>query len=300
MGTDVLIVTKDGLDAASLAEAGTVFLRLEARLSRFLPDSELSRLNRSGGAPVPVSAETFEVLSLALEMNGRTGGLFEPAILDALEAAGYDRSFELVRTLPGPAWETHGGTRSITEISLDDAHSTVMVPGGLRLDLGGIGKGFAVDRASVVLSRARDFLVDAGGDIRASGHGVDGDGWLVAIAAPPPNPGDIAWLRLYDEALATSTTAVRCWEQNGHRRNHLIDPRTREPVENGVTSASVIAPSAVEAEIFAKVALILGQEKGIDFLDRQGVAGILLLEDGGLLASTTWNQRQDLILEPHQ
>jgi thiamine biosynthesis lipoprotein len=299
MGTDVLIVTRDRLDAASLAESGAVFLRLEARLSRFLPESELSRLNRSGGVPVPVSAETFEVLSLALEMNRRTGGLFEPAVLEALEAAGYDRSFELVRVAPGGG-KGSGAARSISEINLDRRRSSVKAPRGLRLDLGGIGKGFAVDRASAVLSPARDFLVDAGGDIYASGDGKDGKGWLVAISGPPPSPADIALLRLHDEALATSTTAVRCWEQDGRRRNHLIDPRTREPVESGVVSASVIAPTTVEAEVFAKVALILGPEAGINFLEQQGAAGLLLLEDGGLRASTTWNQRQGIVLEPRR
>jgi thiamine biosynthesis lipoprotein len=293
MGTDVLLIARHGGETVSLDDAADVFPRLETRMSRFLPDSELSMLNRSAGSRVDVSAELFEVLELALEMNRRTGGLFEPGVLGALEAAGYDRSFEFVKGVSRPdVISEPPQPRSISEIELDPARRRVVMPFGVRLDLGGIGKGFAVDSAARVLAPIGNFLVDAGGDIFASGDGAGGDGWQVAISGPPPASIDIAFLRLRDEALATSTTAVRRWRQDGRWRNHLIDPRTGRPTESDAVSASVIAPTTLEAEVLAKVALLLGRDGGISFLEREARAGLLVLDDGALACSTMWNQRQ--------
>jgi thiamine biosynthesis lipoprotein len=293
MNTDVLLLVRDPERAGLLAEAADVFVRLEERLSRFRTDSELSALNRRAGSRTRVSPELFEVLELAAEMQRRTGGLFEPGILGALEAAGYDRSFERVaaESSEGPA--AAGPRRSIAEMTLHRESTSVTTPAGLRLDLGGIGKGYAVDRAARVLAPTGDFLIDAGGDVRACGDGPDGDGWPVAVAGPARGSEDVALLRLRDEALATSTTAVRRWRRGARWLNHLIDPRTGEPADGGVVSASVLAPTTVEAEVLAKAALLMGPREGVRFLEARGRAGLVVLDDGTLLVSGTWNQRQE-------
>ncbi len=293
MNTDILLIARDAAETGLLADAADVFPRLEARLSRFRPDSELRALNSRPGSATPVSAELFEVLELALNMHWRTGGLFEPGILGALEVAGYDRSFEQIETIAEAPATSSALRRSIAEMRLDRESMTVNMPAGLRLDLGGIGKGYAVDRAAQVLLPGGDFLIDAGGDVLALGGGPDGDGWLVAVAGPPPLCEELAVVRVRDEALATSTTAVRRWQRSGHWRNHLIDPRTGEPTESGVVSVSVMAPTTVEAEVLAKAALLLGPDKGVHFLEAQDRAGLLVLDDGALMASKMWNQRQD-------
>ena len=134
--------------------------------------------------------------------------------------------------------------------------------------------------AAEVLAPARDFLVNAGGDIYASGRGPDGDGWLVAIAGPLDPAVGIAQVWLRDEALATSTVAVRRWRRGGRWQNHLIDPRTGAPVDNGIVSVSVIARTAVEADVFAKTALLLGPHEGRRFLESRRLPGLFALSDG--------------------
>src|SRR6185295_4471706 len=170
--------------------------------SRFLPDSELSRLNVRCGRETRISEVLFEVLYQAKHLNRITGGAFEPAMLSELEAAGYDRSFELIER---DSAETPPAARpescSISQLRMDARKRTVCAPAGLRIDLGGIGKGFTVDAAVRVLAPARDFVINAGGDLYASGAGPDGDGWLVNITDPTGATSGISQVRLYDQAL---------------------------------------------------------------------------------------------------
>jgi thiamine biosynthesis lipoprotein len=291
MNTDIRIIVRDPAHVDLLSRAADLFPALEQRLSRFLPGSELSALNRRAGVRTPVSSELFEVLELAADMHDCTRGLFEPAVLGPLESAGYDRSFEEIEATAEAPVPAGGPRRSITEATLDPTDLSVTLPSGLRLDLGGIGKGYAVDRAARLLTPAGDLLVDAGGDIFASGDGPDGEGWLVAVAGQPRESNDLALVRLHDEALATSTTALRRWQRAGRWHNHLIDPRTGESVDNGVISASVLAPAAAEAEVLAKAALLLGPFEGVRLLEAHGRAGVLVLDDGRLLSSAMWDGR---------
>ncbi|MEX1253761.1 MAG: FAD:protein FMN transferase [Dehalococcoidia bacterium] len=280
MNTDVTLFTGDWPGPELLQAAEAVFHEIEARFSRFRPDSELSRLNARAGEEVAVSPELFRLLKLSERYHEISGGLFEPAVLPSLEAAGYDRSFEQVpaSAAGGPSLgPTIRG--SIADACLDAEHSTVRVPAGLRIDLGGIGKGWAVDEAARALTPAVHYLVDAGGDIFASGYGPDGEGWLVGVSDPQRAGEDLTTVRLHNQALATSTVARRRWQREGRWLHHLIDPRTGEPVENDVISVSVVAPSAVQADVFAKVALLLGREAGERFLSDQGAGGLFVLGD---------------------
>jgi len=290
MNTDVQLYLRDSEDVTALAAAEELFHSLEARLSRFRPDSELCRLNARAGQETLVSEILFDVLERAQEMHRVTGGLFEPAILPDLETAGYDRSFEQVeRSGDG---DVAGGDneerRSISQLRMNPLRLTVTAPPGLRIDLGGIGKGYAVDEAACLLGPMRDFAVNAGGDMFASGDGPDGDGWLVAVTDPMNEGVNLSLLRLHDEALATSTTAVRRWKRGGRLLHHLIDPRTRGPSRSGVLSVSVVAKTAVEADVFAKTALLLGPAEGPRFLERQGTPGFLVLDDGSGVCTSGW------------
>lgn len=289
MNTDVLLLARDVAWIPLLVRAEEVFHDVEARFSRFLPDSELSLLNAASGSRTTVSREMLDLLSRAIELNAITGGVFDPAVLPQLEAAGYDRSFEQVpRELAGDAAGMAPARHTISEAKLDPQKRTVTTPAGLRIDLGGIGKGYSVDLAAAVLAPARDFLVDAGGDIFASGRAPDADGWIVGVADPQQPERDVAVLCLSDVALATSTTAVRRWRRGGKWQNHLIDPRTGSPAQTGVVSVSVIANSTVEAEVFAKTALILGFEEGSRFLNARRAPGLFLMEDGQSCPTHDW------------
>jgi thiamine biosynthesis lipoprotein len=237
MGTEVECQLDGPVDACHAVEHE--FARLEALLSRFRPGSQLSRLNRLGS--LAAGPDLLEVVRLALDARARTDGLFDPTVHDAVVAAGYDRSFELLTCdgIAGPARPCGGA------VELDGR--TIRLAPGVRLDLGGIAKGYAVDRAVSLLARSGACLVNAGGDLAVSG-GL----WPVAV-----EHADLT-LELRGGALATSGRDRRRWTRGGEERHHLIDPRSGFPADGNLVCATVYAPTAVEAEVLAKVAFLTG------------------------------------------
>lgn len=288
MNTEIEIYARDAGQAGLLGRAEAYFRDFERRFGRFIAASEVCAFNARPSGSFAVSDEMAALLTRAIELHRVTGGIFEPAILPDLEAAGYDRSFERLapagearRALPAPA--------SIASVRIEGGRA--FAPDGLRIDLGGIGKGWAVDAAIAILAPARDVLVNAGGDMYAAGRSEWEEGWYASVADPFAPERDLSVLWLRDAALATSTTAVRRWEQDGVPMHHLIDPRTRAPSRSGVASASVVAARTVDADVFAKTALILGRDDGIAFLDRQGTPGFLVLDDGSIAMTAGWPGR---------
>jgi thiamine biosynthesis lipoprotein len=289
MNTDVRLYLLDPENVEYFAPAEQVFHSMEARLSRFRPDSEICRWNSRSEDAAPVSDLMLDVAERSLDMHRMTGGVFDPAVLPDLERAGYDRSFEQVaRVGDVPPGESARRVFSISQVRVDRQRRILSAPVGLRIDLGGIGKGYTVDAVAAVIDPARDFVVNAGGDIFASGNGPDGDGWLVAVTKPQNFDVNVSLLRLHDEALATSTTAVRRWQRGGRLLHHLIDPRTRQPAESGVLSVTVVAPTAVQADVFAKTALLLGPADGPRFLEREGTPGFFIMESGCPIWTSGW------------
>jgi len=262
MGTDVHLVVVDG--GSDLLEGARARIEdLELRWSRFLPDTELDRLNRAAGTgtPTALSAVTFDLVTSAIRAWRETDGLFDPTILPALVAAGYDRSFDQG---PGPTSETPAKPRvTCDDIVIDHDALTVTLPEECALDLGGIGKGRAVDLVAEELLGAAGpagACVNLGGDLRVFGNAPDGaPGWAVGIEQPEDKEAVMLVVGLADGALATSSTTHRRWRTAaGDQRHHLIDPRTREPAVTTVQSVSVISSSAMTAEVHAKASLIAG------------------------------------------
>lgn len=298
MGTDAgLWVWNDNEQRArnAFASIEKLFARAEARLSRFLADSELSRLNRSAGQPFQASAMLYGLVEDALAWRGRTGGIFDPTILNALVAYGYDRPFAAMqagslRQDESPEGQTAGGHLPVyasgagpAEIEMG-ANRMIRLPAGVGIDLGGIAKGWTVQQAAHRLGMWGPCLVDAGGDIACTGAPPAGP-WVVSVADPQQPDGDIGVLTLNNEAVATSSRTGRKWLRQGEPAHHLIDPRTGAPADTGILSVTVIAPRLPDAEIHAKVALILGERPGLAYLsDLPGVAAILVTDDGRQLA----------------
>jgi thiamine biosynthesis lipoprotein len=217
--------------AARLAQAEAAVHDAEARLSRFRPGSVLARLNVDRAARDPLLAEAVR---RALTLRSLTGGAFDPAIGAAVIAAGYDRSFG---ALP-PVVQPGAGGEERPTVEVDGDRVALHGPG--VLDLGGIGKGLAVDRAAAVLGP--DFLVDGGGDVRCGGRPR-----VVGV------PGGRA-VRLVDGAVATSSTRKRRWRTPDGAAHHVIDPRTSAP-SAGPTDAVVVAPDAATADALATALL---------------------------------------------
>jgi FAD:protein FMN transferase len=267
MGTTVELLldrTPDSESRLALADAEDEFERLEAALSRFRPDSELSELNRAGA--LKAGPELLEVTTLALEAREQTRGRFDPTVHDALVAAGYDRSFEQVaRDGPTRAAPAACGGDVLVE------GETIRLENGTRLDLGGIGKGYAVERAAELLSTAGPCLVNAGGDLAARGAS-----WPIGVETAD----DVLTVALEDGAMATSGRDRRRWRRGGIEHHHIIDPSTGRPAASDLVRATVVAPTAVEAEVLAKVLFVAGERGALDTARNGEIAAVLVTADG--------------------
>jgi thiamine biosynthesis lipoprotein len=269
MGTEMELV----LDAPARSEAfGAItaaeseLRRLERLLSRFDPGSELSQLNRDRATRV--GPELLELVELALSARERTGGRFDPTVHDALVAAGYDRSFqELSARSPS---ELPSPVRCAGRIRIDRETSAIELERGVHLDLGGIAKGYAADRAAATLAAVGPCLVDAGGDIAVFGRpwpiGVEtGDGTLT--------------LELDRGAVATSGRDRRRWTHGGEEQHHLIDPATGRPAAVDLLRVTVVAGTAVEAEVTAKALFLAGADAAVSEANRRGIPALLVTCD---------------------
>jgi thiamine biosynthesis lipoprotein len=239
MGTEVEALV-DGDAGALFGAVETEFERVEALLSRFRPDSELSRLN--GAGEIEGGPDLLAVTRLALAARDRSGGRFDPTVHDALVAAGYDRSFELLRD----GERRTGGASCGGAVEIEGAR--IALGRGVHLDFGGIAKGYTVDRAVSILAAAGPCLVNAGGDLA-----VRGGAWPVAVE------GTGLVLELGSGALATSGSDRRRWRRGGEECHHLIDPATGRPADTDLLHVTVVAPTAVEAEVLAKIAFLGGE-----------------------------------------
>lgn len=303
MGSDCHLIVC-GPDAALLAAAARRRIeQLEGCWSRFLPTSELSRLNAAAGGWVPVGLDTRRLLLHAIEAWRLTAGRFDPTILPALRRAGYTASFEPGAMPIGTAADMPDGTewggpvRPVSLIgpgAIELAGDAVRLPVGMALDAGGIGKGLAADLVceETMAAGARSVCVNLGGDLRVAGPGpggagdagagagAAGTGWTVAVehelrAAP------LCLLGLAGGAVATSTTLRRRWRgADGALRHHLIDPFTGAPSTSDLELVSVVGGAAWLAEVLAKAVLLRGSATAFDILppgvqalavDRRGV-----------------------------
>jgi len=285
MGTEIhVLVRVEDLPRASAVRM--LFAEWELALSRFIPESDLSRLNARAGSPVVVGELLFGVVREALDAAVATDGAFDPTLLTQQRWSGYDRSFELLpgtvrpaggAPVPGGAWR---------RVELDARARIVRLPSGCGLDLGGIAKGMAVDAALALLSEAgvHDGLVGAGGDLAVQGLPPGERAWHVLVG----NDGEEV-VALERGALATSGVARRAWRQGDRARHHIVDPATGESVENGLHEVTVAAATCVQAEVAATAVFVLGPERGARFLREHGLAGRLTGTDGAVLRVGAWS-----------
>ncbi len=268
-GVEALLDAPPGLDAVlGLASVEREFRRLEALLTRFDGGSELSRLNAAG--TLEAGDDLLAVVELALAAREQTNGRFDPTVHDALVAAGYDRTFELLvggSPFAEPPPRTAGGVRVRgRRIELDP---------GVRLDLGGIGKGYAVDRAVAFLAPLGPCLVNAGGDLAVAGI-PEGGVWPVGVETPS---GPLT-LGLASGALATSGSDKRRWRAGDGEQHHLIDPATGRPSASDLLRVTVTAATAVEAEVLAKALFLAGEAAAAAEADALGAPALLVTTDG--------------------
>lgn len=273
METDILLriaspnESKESM-SKSLEDAFRMIRQFADQYSRFITDNELWRFNQSAGGAV--SAELFDLLSRAKQHYEKTAGRFDPSILPALEQEGYVGAY---------SGETDTSSVSFDDLILDASLRSAEKPVGLKVDFGGFGKGYIVDRVAEKLGqRYQHVLVDAGGDIAVRGSDVGrGEvGWIIGVEHPIGRDTDLCLLRLSDEAIATSGKNRRVWQSTKGEKHHLIDPLTRQSSRSDLLSVTIIAPSAEAADVEAKTLFLMGGTVGRKSAQERSIPAIFL------------------------
>jgi len=286
MGTQIEILIPKNQENSSATRdfeeiSGQVFeefFRIEKIFSRFDPSSELSELNKK--KHLQVSPEFFEQMEYALHLSEISQGIFNPLI--SLSALGYASDFEEKK---------FSSSQKIEEIFLDwkkisceRKTQAITLPENANLDLGGTIKGYAVDRAKKIIEQYyQNFLINAGGDIFASGKFSPTEKWSIAVANPEHPDNDtknIFWIELENQALATSGSYKRHWEISGKTTpeifHHLVSGKTNANIpltKNPLQSVTITANTCQKADSFATICFLLGEEAGREFCVENDVMG---------------------------
>jgi thiamine biosynthesis lipoprotein len=267
--------------AASIRRARGRLLEWHVQFSRFEAESELSRLNRDPRSTVPISPMLRRIIDAGVAAATRTGGLVDPTLVDEIERAGYvddlaaltpirESPVGTVRRAAGP----HPGGRW-REFHTDRRAGTVTRPPGIQFDTGGIAKGVFADELSASLAGHDAFVVDCGGDLRLGGC------YAPAREVQVASPFEDAILHTFtirSGGVATSGIGKRSWiDPDGRLAHHLLDPATGRPAFTGVVQATALAPTATEAEVLSKLAVLRGPEHAGEVLVH---GGLIVLDDG--------------------
>ena len=288
MNSAILLAADGAADAVArgFVQARAFVEASEARLTRFSETSELAQLNRSGGTWFHASEELLAVVEEARACFDQTRHLFDPTILDALEDAGYDRSMDDIRAhgVASQRPTTLRVTHNFGAIQFDAAARAIWMPHGMRLDLGGIAKGWIAEQGARRLADFADACaVDAGGDMFLMGLPEGETAWQVALEDPRDEEAVLGILRVGPGAVATSSVTKRRWQQGDRVRHHLIDPRRGEPAETDWLSVTVVAPHTAIAEVFAKSLLIAGSHEAAEIAGLRDDIAFVAVDAAGKL-----------------
>lgn len=293
MGTSYALTLAGRTSSAGLLEdlhrgVAAELHRIEALMSTYRPDSEVSRFNAARGeAWLAVSPETARVVADAIDIGRRSGGAFDITVGTLVGLWGFGPGGQPGR-VPGDdditAARLHVGLDAL-EVRLDPPAIRKHDP-LRRIDLAGVAKGFGVDRAAAVLDArgVEDYLLEVGGEIRARGRNALGSPWRVGIEAPAVESRAIhRVLPLANLAVATSGDYRIFFDHQGRRYSHIIDPRTGRPVCHGVTSVTVVHPSCMHADAWATALTVLGPHEGLAVARREKLAALMLVQNAGAL-----------------
>ena len=288
--TAVVAVTDPSALGDARARLALQLAAVDRACSRFRPDSELTRVNVRAGSFVEIGELLFRALRVALEAARMSDGLVDPTLGANMRAAGYDRTFALVRArdrwhlsrpAPRAAW---------TQIELDDDRRAVRVPAGTELDLGATAKALAADDAAraIYTETGAGALVSLGGDISVDGPPPAG-GWAVLIADDHAAPltSDGPTVAVSAGGLATSGTSVRRWPTDAGDAHHILDPRTGAPARTIWRTVTVAAASCVDANVAATTAIVLGED-ALAWLGERGLPSRAVHLNGSVHVAGGW------------
>jgi thiamine biosynthesis lipoprotein len=284
MGTAVRVELWHEDPAAGQAAASAVMAemhRIDYLMSPFKPESELSRINREAAQkPVPISREMYNLISRSIEFSRLSGGAFDITFSSVGYLYDYRKHIkptdeEIAKALPGINYR---------HLQLDPKQGTIQFArAGVRIDLGGIAKGYAVDNSIAILKQRgiAHAIVTAGGDSRLLGD-RRGRPWMVGIRDPRRKDGMAALLPLADAAISTSGDYERYFEVDGIRHHHIINPRTGKSA-TGVHSVTIIGPDGVTTEGLTKSVFIMGVGPGMKLVESLPGIEAVIIDDAGTL-----------------
>jgi thiamine biosynthesis lipoprotein len=287
MGTEVHFVayTTPSLDESTIrgamARAHAEIVRVESMMTSWRDTSDIGRINVGAGTPVGVSEETISVLQKSRWAGDLSGGVFDITFHALGDLWKFGDAAEANPKLPDA--KTVREKRKLVDyrkVKIDEAAHTVTIGQGMRIDLGGIAKGYAVDRAAAVLKSAglSDFLAQAGGDLYGAGRKPDGSPWVSGIQDPRADQGAyFAIIELTDHAFSTAGDYARAFLLGGKRYHHIIDPRTGYPA-TACRSVTIWAGDAFTADAIDDAVFILGPEKGLPLVEAQPDVGAVIVD----------------------
>ncbi len=283
MATDIFIsVSSDKFPRENIVndinKAIDIFRDFENKYSRFKVDNELFKLNSSESSRV--SEELFEILEKSQCYHKLTNGLFDVSVLNLLEKQGYVLSKNRGFYDENINFGTISSEFGFDKVKLDKKSLMVNKSKNLRFDLGGIGKGYVVDKvAKIIKSKYVDFCVSAGGDMYLSGVDREKDYKYWAIEIESPNgvkQEEMPVLLVSNKAIATSGINKRKWLFYGKENNHLIDTSTGESIANNLDCVTVIGKDTVFCDVMAKTLMIMGVERGLEYCNNNDIAAIFI------------------------
>ncbi|MGE0744290.1 MAG: FAD:protein FMN transferase [Rhodospirillales bacterium] len=257
--------------------------RVVAQMSTYRPDSDLSRFNAApAGTWLALPEEFLAVLTAALALARETDGAFDPTVGPLVDLWGFGPAGRRTEPPPAAAIEAVAGPVGWARLEIDAARRRARQPGGVRLDLSAIAKGFGVDAVADCLRDAglTCYLVEVGGELRGAGTKPDGKPWWVAPDRPRADMPETI-VALHGLAVATSGDYRRFFDSGGIRYAHTIDPRTGRPVSHGLVAVTVLHPSCMQADALATALTVLGPQAGYDFACARGIAALFVARDGG-------------------
>jgi thiamine biosynthesis lipoprotein len=275
---------EEARSAAAVEQARRFLLDAHEQLSRFLPDSELSRLNRDPRPDVPATPLLRSLAAAVAIAGANSGGLVDATLLAEIESAGYRESLGEQAPVPlAAALAGHDGRAPASPhrasrwrlVGADEDAGTVVRPAGVAIDSGGIAKGLLADLLTTELGEFPAYAVDCCGDVRIGGSAA----LERRVLVDNPFGGEpVHELRLHEGAAATSGIGRRCWlDPDGRPAHHLLDPSSGEPAFTGIVQATALARTALLAETRAKAALLSGPEQAGAWLPE---GGVLVHDDG--------------------
>ena len=277
MDTVMNITAYGGKSEEAVTECVQYINDLESKISRTRADSEISALNKANGETVEVSEQTADVLRAALEIARATEGVFDPTIapLSDLWQIGTEDAHV-------PAAKDIQQARSSVGYSRvsQDGTSVTMEP-GTRIDLGGIGKGYAADHVVEILKRygIKHAIVSLGGNIYAVGSKDRGVDWKVAITDPDNEQSYLGTLSVSDTSIVTSGDYERFFVQDGKRYCHIFDSKTGYPAETDLRSVTIVSPDSTMADGYTTTLFVMGYDKAVAYCAQHNLDAVLVCSD---------------------